>query len=363
MDAFSKLKNLRVVGLRDYDGRGRSRDGGDARWRSYGWSYGYRDKEIAAQLRRWNLPLPEDQSIVPLIFLSLGLAGCRPLSFEAVLRRARITPLSLWTATRIQPDVVIPVLSGLKRVMLNLDHTPGSNDADSSNFFCGLKEFLSHTIDLNHLRLNLESGDRNFDDFLTWFHDPGTNFMHLHQLTVLELGNFNAKPINLIHMITKLRLRNLSLWRIALLCKDQAAYDAEPSVWSSFLASLGTALPSTTELQSVLVGQCHQRMDEQSAFVRATLSIEFADHVTMDENGDTKYEGLRSDIKFRKRYGSDVRQWFNNLSGRVYISRRNETQSAPDDGSGEDDDASDGGEDENEEEPNHEAEQTEDVTE
>jgi hypothetical protein len=35
-EAFSKLSNLRVVGLRDYDGPNRSRDGSHASWRSYG---------------------------------------------------------------------------------------------------------------------------------------------------------------------------------------------------------------------------------------------------------------------------------------------------------------------------------------
>jgi hypothetical protein len=40
-EAFSNLKNLRVVGLRDFNGRAgsRARDGPDAYWQSYGESY------------------------------------------------------------------------------------------------------------------------------------------------------------------------------------------------------------------------------------------------------------------------------------------------------------------------------------
>ena len=41
VEAFSNLPNLHTVGLRDYDGAGRDRDGPNARWRSWGWSYGF----------------------------------------------------------------------------------------------------------------------------------------------------------------------------------------------------------------------------------------------------------------------------------------------------------------------------------
>lgn len=326
VEAFSKLPNLRVVGLRDYDGIGRSRDGENARWRSYGWSYGYSAIATAARTRHHRLPLPEDESIVPVVFLALALSGCRPQSFEAILRRARIRPAALGSVVSISNET-IPVLNSLERVMLNLDDTDlaypqGPHGALSPGItYDGLKKFLSHTTRLTHLRLNLPSDANSFDNFLTWFQDPGRPFAHLHQLSVLELGSLCAKPMNLVHMIAKLNLKSLSLWKIAFQCANRVEFAADPSVWAIFLSELSRSLPSTADFQSILVGNCRQSI----GIYGHSSEVQFADLVTMDENDERQYEGLKSEIRFRARFGSDVRQWLSNSSEKVYIADRDQS--------------------------------------
>ncbi|MCP6237172.1 hypothetical protein NL436_27195, partial [Klebsiella pneumoniae] len=68
VDAFSKLPNLRRVGLRDYHGNGRFRDGEMAKWRSYGWSLAV-NREAPRQ--RFS---PPDSMLLILLF-ALGKAS------------------------------------------------------------------------------------------------------------------------------------------------------------------------------------------------------------------------------------------------------------------------------------------------
>lgn len=60
-EAFSNLKNLRVVGLRDFNGSpgSRARDGPDAYWQSYGESY-----EADSALRCEDLALENNRQLV-----------------------------------------------------------------------------------------------------------------------------------------------------------------------------------------------------------------------------------------------------------------------------------------------------------
>jgi hypothetical protein len=94
-DAFSKLPNLQKVGLRDYDGQGRTRegDGPNARWRSYGWSYGLGNSERQEWLK--NNPhnhsrrtiVGEADPLLPVVLHALGKALSAPKNLEIFLRR------------------------------------------------------------------------------------------------------------------------------------------------------------------------------------------------------------------------------------------------------------------------------------
>jgi hypothetical protein len=95
VEAFSKLSNLQTVGFRDYDGQGRSRegDGPNARWRSYGWSYGLSDTERQYWLK--NNPhhssrrtiVGEADPLLPVVLHALGKALSTPKNLEVFLRR------------------------------------------------------------------------------------------------------------------------------------------------------------------------------------------------------------------------------------------------------------------------------------
>ncbi len=83
VEVFSNLPNLRKVGLRDYNGAGRIRDGEDARWRSWGWSL------CSPSHTGWSSPA----IIFPMLISALAQANARPSNVEVFLRRSQqLTP-------------------------------------------------------------------------------------------------------------------------------------------------------------------------------------------------------------------------------------------------------------------------------
>jgi hypothetical protein len=77
--AFSKLPNLTKVGLRDYDGDGRTRDGQNARWRSWGWS-------LCSPVRHTHASAPD--AMFPVILSALAHANSLPTNVEVFLRHS-----------------------------------------------------------------------------------------------------------------------------------------------------------------------------------------------------------------------------------------------------------------------------------
>lgn len=77
VEVFSKLPNLRIVGLRDFDGLGRDRDGPDAKWRSWGWST-YKGKVM----------IDSPDSLFAMLTSAMGAAQASPsnLNLEVMFR-------------------------------------------------------------------------------------------------------------------------------------------------------------------------------------------------------------------------------------------------------------------------------------
>ncbi|KAF2770555.1 hypothetical protein EJ03DRAFT_65076 [Teratosphaeria nubilosa] len=106
VEAFSKLPNLRTVGLRDYDGAGRLRDGDSARWKSYGWSFG--DPPQTVHWDGTQRPQPPDPIFGSLLF-ALGKARSNIEGVEVFLRRQyQLTLFSFYIVQGPTGDTVDP---------------------------------------------------------------------------------------------------------------------------------------------------------------------------------------------------------------------------------------------------------------
>jgi hypothetical protein len=83
--AFSNLPSLSTIGIRDYNAKGRWRDGDNTTWRSYGWSSGEGPSN-----NRPRLHCMSPEAILPLILHSLDETSTGLERIEVFLRRNRL---------------------------------------------------------------------------------------------------------------------------------------------------------------------------------------------------------------------------------------------------------------------------------
>lgn len=210
VEAFSKLPNLQTVGLRDYNARGRFRDGENAVWRSYGWSC---NGLFTSDNARCLLDRDEIEASLPLILYALGHAHSTPGSLEVFLRhRDRLTPRSFNVLDGFMSSAIIPVLEGLKVLMLttggelNPDYMVPPEDPildDDNGIEAPMRRFFHYTPNLETLRLNFQPYQWLAYRFLSWFAKPASVLssppgpavspvppVSLPNLTKLDLGTY-----------------------------------------------------------------------------------------------------------------------------------------------------------------------------
>lgn len=345
VEAFSKLPNLRSVGLRDYEGNGRTRDGEKAKWRSYGWSL----SDIPPYSRDRYAP---PDSILPLLLFALSEASVRPTNFEAFLRRTRMLDCSF--DLDYLPSGVAPVLSGLRTLLLSLDEGQSfSGQIDTGHRH--LKNFLQHTPLLEHIRLNFSNmfvTNEGANSFLRWFGTPSgaahniePTPITLDHLATLDLGMLSAKPETLLQVVSKFpKLKALSLWKVTLTSGKAPDVEDDRRAWSQLLPKLGRAFQAPEEFSSIMIGF----VDEEIIYTRAgnNAEIKFAFKVSLDKNGEKKFEDPEGKVSYRKRVGSNVQDWLDDLGNRAYtelpeIASSDDSElddeDEDDDGEGEDD--------------------------
>jgi hypothetical protein len=263
-DAFSNLPNLCTVGLRDYNGRGRYREGNSATWKSWGWSFGWDG------LSTYNPNERHSQHVLPLLFYALGHAKVLPESIHVFLRkREKLTQQSFNILDGYLGDKIRPVLGNMKELMLAIGNetphyiewvtkaaTPETTNSPP------LARLLQHTPKLETLRLNFEHAQLNASGFLDWLGSPvsdsqipSTNLfvapVSLPRLTALELGMVTVTAETLLKILTKFDLESFSLWKVKLL----ARLPSDPiDCWQALLHDLAAALRQKTCLRSVLIG-------------------------------------------------------------------------------------------------------------
>ncbi|GIZ37217.1 hypothetical protein CKM354_000067100 [Cercospora kikuchii] len=331
VEVFSNLPNLRTIGLRDYDGAGRVREGERACWRPWGWSIN----------RSTLVRCDSSEPILPLVLRSAGEAQARPTNVEVFLRRRALQADSFQCCHGRLGSDVIPVLKGLKTLMLAIS----SDGSLSSNFLGGpgspydeknaaettIRRFLHHTTNLESLRLNFVVdeflGFRTIDwlgrtgDVLTpnpQIHALPVPPLQLQSLRSLDLGMANATAGGLVRVLSKIDLESFSLWKMTLQTrkKDHTSEDG----WSHFLSQLSTRLPSSSGLRNIMIGYGSQayylgeiRYDDTDA--RVFFIPEGKDPADL-----AKAEGEQI-VNFKAQYtGTSVHQWLHDMSKRAVVS-------------------------------------------
>lgn len=341
VEAFSRLPNLRSVGLRDYEGQGRVRDGEKARWRSYGWSLG--DLSVRSSMK---LASPES-SLLFLLF-ALNEASVKPTNLEAFLRHSQLPDCSFDLS--VLPASVGPVLSSLETVLLSLKDSPPLHGKNDITQYRHLKDFLQHTPRLVHLRLNFMPSYLSWhmaDGFLGWL---GTPFgavskpgepapIALDHLTTLDLGMLSLRPATLLQVVSKFaNLKSLSLWKVTLSSYKGAAGDALRA-WPDCLPKLGRAFQTPDNVSSVMIGFAGATPPRSGTI----LAVKFASKTSINQNGEKEYEDAVGKVSYRKRVGSNVQEWFDDLGEKAFV----EIAGSPADSLDISDDSEDDDDDEN----------------
>ncbi|UJO10970.1 hypothetical protein CLAFUW4_02147 [Fulvia fulva] len=263
-EAFSKLPNLRCVGLRDYDGAGRFRDGLNARWRSWGWSFGFRGA------------LQDPGQVLPVLLTALGRAQARPTNIEVILRRLPHLPFdSFLLPPTASGQSIRAVLAETNTLMLSIgggagtaaDLAPWATYNDHNSFEAPLRQFLHTATNLQSLRLNFVTDQFMGQRSIEWLSRPvsatsgHTDILHtpsvqLAALNSLEFGMANVPGDVLVRALTKFNLKSISLWKMTLQCPapDSLASDC----WADFLKQLSAALPPTSPLRYISIGAASQ---------------------------------------------------------------------------------------------------------
>ncbi|KAK4565370.1 hypothetical protein LTR86_003987 [Recurvomyces mirabilis] len=383
VEAFSNLPNLRTVGLRDFDGLGRYRDGTDARWRTYGWSYGMDPLDLGSHQLENHSP----DSYLSLILLALGQARTpvqampkavqhsesrsqgqadpfppthSPMHLDIILRRHRkLLPRSFDVLGGYMGTIIKPILAGLKQLLLVVDSNERYRLVDPMNDpppRDGLANFLQHCPQLETLRLNFCSDDQYAERFLQWFGAPSTTVLgaaalgaefatvaplSLPYLKSLDLGMLTASPSTLVRTVCKFDLTSLNLWKITI-----AGTATGPTSFEDFMTNLADELPaSTTTIRNISFGFIHQADRTYSQLCPA-------DPVRFAKDGNIKNRAghnVEERAVFDIDRGSSVGQWLRATADRVWLEKAEENYiSMSDNGSDEEveDSDLDGSEDE-----------------
>lgn len=280
-EAFQNLVNLHTVGIRDFNAGSRYRDGKNASWSSWGATTVYRETGIQLQFSdRGSFQGEIGTRFVSRLFTSvlyaLGKADRNPPEVEVLLRQQGLPDSAFFLPEFIMPDLQ-PVLHGLTSLLLNIDlgasnlHTHSSGTSTDSNPGRALRNFLAHTPNLKHLRLNFQKHMVPYNEpFLEWlaqatpsagqqggsFLDPAP--VALPALRQLELGQLSVRPNIIVAVISKFAptVTDISLWRMGLHSGALHPSTPKPNLWAELFRTLGRT--STLHLEHFKVGMLQQ---------------------------------------------------------------------------------------------------------
>ena len=317
-ESFSKLKCLRSVGIRDFNGHGRDRDSKGGKWRPWGWScvdnyHGQRDESINIDF------------ILPLIISALARAHVQPTKLE-VLLRGRFLGRDAFTAKdTIEFD---SVLDNLKTVMLKIGRSLSLHDMDheghaSLSYHLPIIGFLHSLKAVEQLRLNFCSCGRQestetilldwmahggLGRYLVWSKDSIVPVADFKSLTMLEIGFAMIRPAILLRVLLAYNLKSFALWRVNLYPKASTKKDENP--WMQFLIDLSRQLPKSSTICKILIGNCGQ--DYLEGMYSRVRRVSWKTRMNKKVYGDTiKYDSLHST--------DNVRAWLLKTSNHAFV--------------------------------------------
>ncbi|KAF1914584.1 hypothetical protein BDU57DRAFT_519656 [Ampelomyces quisqualis] len=277
-EAFKNLKNLRTVGIRDFNNHERARDG--ITWTS--WGAPTVEKETGRPLDFVStLDCPHHatsrfmEHLFQTLIYALGKANQTPEELEVLLRRQALSDCA-FHVPNFNLRAVEPVLLGLKKLFLRVDAVPariGNNPAVRSNVSAPIfRRFLKRTPNVEHLRLNLaRSNDVQNRSFMQWLalppraSDPlaDDHFdpppVDLAFLSILDLGQCVIEVEIVLDILVKYAptLQGLNLWKLSLWpSSGTTAVLDEPNLWSKFFRMMAK-IPQL-QLNQVKVGMLSQ---------------------------------------------------------------------------------------------------------
>lgn len=276
--AFRNLRNLKTIGLRDYNNGRRWRDGEGAEWRAYGASTVLRETGVSL------LPLTKYHHVVAYgggasaaefstrvfteLLHALGSSGARPEAVEILLRTGSDgLPDPAFHIPRFLEPTMAPVLSSLTTLLLTLNLRGTSWPSPGVSIrMRAIRNFLSLTSNLTHLRFNFQrAGDSEEHQFLDWLADSDPAAI-LPKLEKLDFGMMVAGKLVAREVVKRFggTLRALSFWKVTLTNPDlhgmHMPLDEKTrnlNLWADFLAKLPSYAPG---LERISVGCLRQHV-------------------------------------------------------------------------------------------------------
>ncbi|KAF2849086.1 hypothetical protein T440DRAFT_469520 [Plenodomus tracheiphilus IPT5] len=326
-EAFQNLVNLHTVGIRDFNAPSRLRDGQHATWTSWGATTVMKETGMELCFYDRNGSGPERGGpflcrVFSTVNYALGKAGRTPPELEVLLRKAGLPDITFSLPDFLLSSLV-PVLNNYTSLLLNVDltlnhlHTHTGGTIVETHAGHSLRQFLSFTPNLTHLRLNFQKSlVVNNTDFLDWLGQsvpiPGqksANHLSIPPTTfpllkTLELGQLKILPDTLLAVIAKFApsLHSISLWRMALCSRSLPPQGHKPSYWAELLRRMGK-IPQLN-LNHLKVG-----MVQQDYMYAVSM------HVNFKKEEDS--EGIGS--KQVEYHGKNMDKFLDSLIGRVNV--------------------------------------------
>ncbi|XDG09421.1 hypothetical protein ABKA04_009036 [Annulohypoxylon sp. FPYF3050] len=286
-EALRNLPQLQTIGLRDFNSRGRYREGVNAEWRTYGApTFSKETNSYPQQPRLLQAPAgsqEKDTSYVCHIFLAIlrALGKAKEIhqapGLEVILRGCFLPPQA-FNIPRYLVPIVSPVLQDLKTLFLDLGPILFQRLAINNNGTCEgftytgymLVKFLSMTPSLKYLRFGFRNcSTADAKSILQWFAQvpitssgppfntsqnldsmqerlPKLLAPELPHLKKLDLGFATIELPLLLNVIKRYKssLRTISMHRVTL-ANSQHHASCKVNLWSKFfsqIAKLGLKL-------------------------------------------------------------------------------------------------------------------------
>ena len=318
----------------------------------------------------------DPRPILPLLLYSLDHTSARLERIEVFLRRNRLPDASFDLSPTFMQLKAVPVLSNLKALLLSLEIGEGAGhlrmpfdrnyvSKAGDRAFPRLKDFLSHTPLLEHLRLNFDQREQPSwctEAFLTWLGaSPGPDIdtvpapVTLDHLTTLDLGMIHAAPRTLVALVSKfVKLEALSLWKVTLQTARDNPDVLEPDdscLWAYYLRKLSEAVPAPEGIKTLMIGWTTEYANNRLE----PLPVRFVDRSKVDDKENSTRESFEDVITYRKEVGSDLCAWLVELSKRASLPPMIESVSSEasddenEDDDDDEDDSNDGDDDDDEE--------------